>query len=343
MINLDECGAMADECIRPAQTASTRKETPHSLPPAPTLAAVLGVGTPEELAPSTARDLSLLEERTDIIANFLNAIPEGSAIAFSAGDLGVLLSADGPILPAREAWARAEHLASACDCFFCLEEKAGMGTFTKGKPVPETVILRGRANPIDAREAIAKSAQLLPNALNPFRSRGLAGAAHSVGPPIAATMAHTVQVSLVSMALGGVGGAALVWTLAGQEHHEMNTPRQSLADFTAYRLPATIPSADQAPESDTIGHDRPPAPQAITTSPARADMAPLRVTDPRVTASSLKETAPGLVAPNSRSLNVENGGADKFSDASRRLAARSRPNSPEHPSEPFFRPWWYSR
>jgi hypothetical protein len=226
-----------------------------------------------------------------------------------------------------------------------------MGTFTKGKPVPETVILRGLANPVDAREAIAKSAQLLPNALNPFRSRGLAGAAHSAGPPIAATMAHTVQVALVSMALGGVGGAALVWTLAGQEHHEMNTPRQSLADFTAYRLPATIPSADQAPESDTIGHDRPPAPQAITTSPARADVAPLRVTDPRVTASSLKETAPGLVAPNFRSPNVDslrNGGADKFSDASPktskpRLAARSRPNSPEHPSEPFFRPWWYSR
>jgi hypothetical protein len=310
MIILDEGGAMADECIRSAQAASTRKKTPHSLPPAPTLAAVLGVGTPEELEPSTAKNLSLLDERTDIIANVLNAIPEGSAIAFSADDLGVLLSADGPILPAGEAWARAEHLASACDCFFCLEEKAGTGSFTKGKCVP------------------AAAARV-----------------------IAATMAHTVQVALVSMALGGVGGATLVWTLAGREHHEMNTPRQPVADFTAYRLPATIPSADQAPESDTIGHDRPPAPQPIATSPARADVAPLRVTDPRVTASSLKETAPGLVAPNSRSANVDslrNGGADKFSDAlspktsKRRLADRSRSNSPEHPSEPFFRPWWYS-
>jgi hypothetical protein len=134
---------MADECIRSAQAASTWKSTPHTLPPAPTLAAILGVDIPEELEPSTAKNLSLLDEGTANITNVLNAIPKGSAIAFSVDDLGVLLSAHGPILPATEAWAKAEHLARACDCLFSLKEKAGTGTFIKSQRIPETVIRRG--------------------------------------------------------------------------------------------------------------------------------------------------------------------------------------------------------
>jgi hypothetical protein len=360
----DECRTMADECIASAQAASAKEadaaqlhvaliglraatccdEAFSALPRAPTLAPILRLERIEKPTPAAADNVRLLDEGAEVLTNVLDAVPNGSTISFSADQLGRLLSADGPILPATEAYARVKHLAQACDCSFTLEEKAGTGTFTKD--VPEGAISTGFAHPSDGPEAIRKTVELLRSLSNQF-----AGPTPNAGPPIAATMTHTntVRVALLAIALCGATGAAVIWTVAGPKNPDMSAPSQSGTNFTAYDSPATVASADQPPESDTIGHDEPVSHQPIATSPTRAGAASLRVTDPP--AATLKEPAPDLLAPNYRPPPVYSGknresdkagGALSRKASKPRLAVRSRPNSSEHASEPFFRPWWYS-
>jgi hypothetical protein len=357
--------AMADECIASAQAASAKEadaaqlhaaliglraatccdEAFSALPRAPTLASIPRLERTEERTPAAANNVRLLDEGADVITNVLNAVPNGSTISFSADQLGLLLSAGGPIVPATEAYARVEHLARACHCSFTLDEEAGTGAFTK-KFAPEGAIRSGLAHPSDGSEAIDKSVELLRSLTNQF-----AGTTHDSSPPIATTMAHIVRVALVAIALCGATGAAVIWTVAGPTNSDMPTPRQSRTNFMAHEPPATVASADQPPESDTIGHDQPASHQPIATSPTRAGVASLRVTDPRPAATSLNEPAPELRAPNYRSPHGDsgkNGEADNAGGALSRkaskpkLAARSRPNAAEQAFEPFFRPWWYS-
>jgi hypothetical protein len=116
--------------------AATRYDNPLPLlPPSPRLSTVRGVQTRGEVSCSSlcaAQSAKSLDDSThDIFRKILDAIPKGSAITFSADQLGVLFSAGGPIVVATEASARVEHLSEACGCSFSLQRGTDTGTFTK--------------------------------------------------------------------------------------------------------------------------------------------------------------------------------------------------------------------
>jgi hypothetical protein len=151
----NEYRAVADECFRLAQSASTQQERVGHLntaltllraatryddalpvlPPSPRLSTVLGVQACGEERCSkldAARSARSLDDGTsDMLRAVLDAIPKGSTIMFSADQLGVLFSAGGPIVAATEASARVEHLAKSCGCSFSLQQGTGTGIFTK--------------------------------------------------------------------------------------------------------------------------------------------------------------------------------------------------------------------
>jgi hypothetical protein len=136
MAVLAEYRARADECFRLAKDALTKRErsrhlakaltmliaaTQHDdalpiLPPAPSLVTAPGDRTRRE------------DSSKDSLSQILAAIPMTSTIAFSAHQLGALLSADKSLGVGTDS-ARVEDLAKTCGCSFSLSQN--IATFTK--------------------------------------------------------------------------------------------------------------------------------------------------------------------------------------------------------------------
>jgi hypothetical protein len=111
------------------QLAATSNEHPTPSLPAASRLRPAGRLRHEKNVQSTAEIARSLEERHPMFGKALEALPEGSTIAFSADQLRLLLSAGAHIIASTDTYARGQLLAEAYGCSFLLEGE--IATFIK--------------------------------------------------------------------------------------------------------------------------------------------------------------------------------------------------------------------
>jgi hypothetical protein len=94
-----------------------------TLPPAPTL------------VPSILLEAAHCDQISEFLANFLQALPEGSWVTFSTDQLEFLFPADDFFSSTENLYTVIEQVASKCGCFFNLEREAGLAIFSKDRQI----------------------------------------------------------------------------------------------------------------------------------------------------------------------------------------------------------------
>jgi hypothetical protein len=137
---------MAEESSRPGPTslanAAAQRDQEDGAAPPPTFGLDM-IHVPAAMAPT-------VNTANQTAVDILEAIPEGSSVSFSAGQLAFLFSTDERIGPFSDAHTRVEHFARACGCSFLFRQQAGTGTFTKEKRTPKTALRAATTDCLDA-------------------------------------------------------------------------------------------------------------------------------------------------------------------------------------------------